>query len=119
VAFAGNKFIVATTKELALATATANPVTAATDDDSRVVNSDVVLRPAELRDILADNQEQLIAQNMLEKGHSRDEAEQEIGVLLELLQWVDRLGLRLETTPSEIRASVELSLVSADQLHQE
>jgi hypothetical protein len=119
VAVAGNRFIVATTKELALATATAAPAESATNDASRIVNSDVVLRPAELRDILADNQEQLIAQNMLEKGHSRDEAEQEFGVLLELLQWVDRLGLRLDTTPSEIRASVELSLVPADQIHQE
>lgn len=119
VAFAGNRFVLATTKELALATATAVPAGAATDDASRVVNSDVVLRPAELRDILADNQEQLIAQNMLEKGHSRAEAEQEIGILLELLQWVDRLGLRLDTTASEIRAAVELSLVPADASHQE
>jgi hypothetical protein len=74
VAFAGDRFIVATTKELALATATAAPAESATNDASRIVNSDLVLRPAELRDILADNQEQLIAQNMLEKGHSRDEA---------------------------------------------
>ncbi len=118
VAFAGSRFVIATTKDLALAAATAPPMNEATSnaagDASRIVNSDVVLRPGALRDILADNQEQLIAQNMLEKGHSREEAEREIGVLLELLPWFDRLALRLDTTPSEIRVSFDLNIRAAD-----
>ena len=71
----------------------------------RVVNSDAVFQFERLREILIDNRAQLVAQNMLKEGHSKDEAERDIGVLLELVGWFDHLGLSLDTTPSELRVS--------------
>jgi hypothetical protein len=50
---------------------------------------------------------------MLEEGHSKDEAEREIGTLLELVSWFDRLLLSLDTTPNELRLSVDLGLKDA------
>ncbi len=39
-----------------------------------------------IREALLDNRDQLIAQNMLENGHSKKEAEGEVDLLLGLLQ---------------------------------
>ncbi|MEZ6137317.1 MAG: hypothetical protein R3C53_20710 [Pirellulaceae bacterium] len=44
---------------------------------------------------LQDNRGQLIAQNMLEKGHSRQEAEAEIDTLLAILPLFERLAMQL------------------------
>jgi hypothetical protein len=49
-----------------------------------------------LADVLSDNTRQLVAQNMLEKGHRRAEAEREIHGLLELLRYLRRAELGLE-----------------------
>jgi acyl-CoA reductase-like NAD-dependent aldehyde dehydrogenase len=121
VAFANGRFVLASTKELAVALATASASAiatesaAATEDASRVANSRAELRFDALRETLADNREHLIAQNMLEKGHSRAEAEQEIGVLLDIARWFDRLELHLDTTPDSMQASANLVLQSADE----
>lgn len=50
---------------------------------------------------------QLVAQNMLEKGHGKDQAEAEIGTLLDVLAWFENASLRL-TTPND-----QLKLVMA------
>ena len=67
-----------------------------------------------LREILADNRGQLVAQNMLKEGHTKEEAERDIGVLLELVGWFDQLGLSLDTTPSELRVSLDLVIKPTD-----
>jgi hypothetical protein len=121
VAFANGRFVLASTRELAVALATAPATksatesTAATEDASRVANSRAELRFDALRATLADNREHLIAQNMLEKGHSRAEADQEIGILLDIAQWFDRLELQLDTTPESMQASANLVLQPADE----
>jgi hypothetical protein len=61
-----------------------------------------------LRSILHDNREQLIAQNMLEKGHSREEAEKEIGGLLMLLSWLGDARLRLAREEGALRAELSV-----------
>ena len=59
-----------------------------------------------LREVLTDNRGQLVAQNMLNEGHTQDEAERAVGELLELVGWFDDLELSLDTTHSELRVSL-------------
>ncbi len=118
VAFADGRFVLASTKELAVALATAPASKGAAEDVSRVANSRAELRFDALRETLADNREHLIAQNMLEKGHSRAVADEEIGVLIDVTQWFDRLELQLDTTPRSMQASANLILRPADEYDQ-
>jgi hypothetical protein len=114
IAFAGSRFVVASTNALARSLATAEAAERPDSDEIRVVNTDAILHADPLREILTDNRGQLVAQNMLEEGHSKDEAEREIGTLLELVSWFDRLLLSLDTTASELRISVDLGLKSTN-----
>jgi len=114
IAFAGNRFVIASTKALAHELATANATSRPAVDADRVVNSDVVIQFDTLREILKDNRGQLVAQNMLKEGHSKEEAERDIGILLELIGWFDHLRLSLDTTHSELRASLDLAMKPAD-----
>lgn len=50
------------------------------------LNTNIELDIAMIREVLQDNRDQLIAQNMLENGHSKKEAQGEVDLLLGLLQ---------------------------------
>ena len=67
---------------------------AATELDNTVVSVDV----DSLRQVLESNRQQLISQNMLEKGHSKTEAENEIDVLMKFLSLLrsGKLALRFD-----------------------
>jgi hypothetical protein len=110
IAFAGSRFVIASTKALAHRLATASASNPPPGDAARVVNTVAVLQFNALREILTDNREQLVAQNMLNEGHTKEEAEQEVGVLLELVDWFDQLTLSLDTTQGELRASLDLGI---------
>ncbi len=110
IAFAGKRFVIASTKSMAHTLATASATERPAEGTDRVVNSDAVLKFDTLGEILKDNRGQLVAQNMLKEGHSKGEAEKDVGVLLELVSWFDHLGLSLDTTNSELRASLDLVL---------
>jgi len=110
IAFAGNRFVLASTSSLAHALATASASSALPHEANRVVNTDAVLRADALREILIDNRGQLVAQNMLKEGHNKVEAEQAIDGLLELVGWFDQMALSLDTTDSELRLSLDISL---------
>jgi hypothetical protein len=108
-AFAGKRVVFASTQELARQLATAKPADAAVDSQKGVVNTDVALRFEALREVLADNQGQLVAQNMLKEGQSKEEAELAINTLLDLIGWLDRATLQLDTNESEMRLSVKVA----------
>jgi hypothetical protein len=110
IAFAGKRVVIASTQELArqLALAKASEKSAAAVDN-RVINTDVALRFDALRDVLADNHGQLVAQNMLKEGQTKEEAELAINTLLELIGWFDRAALRLDTNERELRLSVSVA----------
>lgn len=96
-AFIGDVFLLASSKTLAEELAdsrAAAPPGQATPEPTQV-NTAARLNAAALRALVEDNQEQLIAQNMLEKGHTRQEAEREIGGLLKVLAWFRNSSLRL------------------------
>ena len=108
IGFAGERFVVASTKKLArqLALGQATAVAATGGQQNTAAVADVAL----LRTVLADNRQQLIAQNMLQEGHTRAEAEHEIKALLELLGFVRDVSLRFGTVEKTLRLVVVLRL---------
>jgi hypothetical protein len=94
--------------------ATANAAKERPGDEDRIVNTDAVLSFDVLRDVLADNRTQLVAQNMLAEGHTKEEAEAAIGVLLELVSWFDHLALSLDTTATELQVTVDVDIKAAN-----
>jgi hypothetical protein len=106
VGFSGKRFVVASTGQLARElTAAAVPERAATDS-----NTDVSLQGDILQQILNDNREQLIAQNMLGEGHSREEAEAAIGLLLEAVGYLKDASLQLVPTAESLRLGFSVRL---------
>ncbi|GIW95604.1 MAG: hypothetical protein KatS3mg110_3645 [Pirellulaceae bacterium] len=60
-------------------------------------NTGLLIDREPLRQLLADNRTQLVSQAVLERGRSREEAEEEIDLVLKLLEAVDRFQMRLVT----------------------
>lgn len=112
VAFAGKRIVIASTKELARELATAQPTESSgqTAGKSGNTNTDVSVKFDLIRSALADNRGQLVAQNMLQEGHSKEEAEKEIETALELVGWLNTAGIRLGTTDKEMQLSVSVSV---------
>jgi hypothetical protein len=108
IAFSGNRFVLASTKALAHSLVTAGPIDRPNGDAEHTVNSHALLHFDELREVLTDNRGQLVAQNMLKEGHTKEEAERDIGLVLELLGWLDHLGFSMDTTQSELHLSLDL-----------
>ena len=64
--------------------------------DSPVRNTYLQFTGNGISEALQQNREQLIANNMLEKGHSREEAEAEFNVLTQILKMVTQLSVEFE-----------------------
>jgi len=56
------------------------------------------------------NRERLVMQNMLEKGHDKDQAEGEVGLLASLLRYLGTARLSVVDTPDSSRANLEFTL---------
>lgn len=107
IAFSKGHFILASSRSLAdqlLDTSVSNVTSAGLNTAAR-------LEMNVLSTILTENREQLLTQNMLEKGHSREEAVAEIDLLIKLLSFAKDAKLRLQSDPDEIglRLAIELS----------
>ena len=103
-AFAGDRFVLSSTQALARELATAPATTTEPNDGSARsnVNTAFAVTLPVVRRLLEDNREQLIAQNMLEEGHSREEAEHQIGLFLSALGWFGDLSLSMATTDNAL-----------------
>ena len=102
IGFVGDRFVLSSTKELAV------ELTEMTDDEpnndaAEVVNSYLVAKAESLSELLKDNREQLVAQNMLEKGHGEAEASKEIDGLLQLAKLLDTAALKLSVIDQRLR----------------
>ena len=71
-------------------------------------NTMIELSARPIADLLRDNREQLVAQNMLEKGHSREAAEKEVDVFVALVNAIDRARVSLMPTEESISLEVEI-----------
>lgn len=112
IAFVGERCVISSSASLARSVvANANATTVVAE----AANTAVALDAAVLRSVLTDNREQLISQNMLEEGHTRDEAETQIDLLLTLLGHVNSGSLSLSTADSGLQLSVGVTLAEFDQ----
>ena len=104
VGFNGDRFIVATTKELA------RQLTLATipQRDSTDNNTQALLDASVLQNILADNREQLIAQNMLSDGNTRPEAEAAIDLLLEFVTYFQDTTFTIDSDSGALSVGVTI-----------
>jgi hypothetical protein len=77
-------------------------------------NTLVEMSPGPVGKLLRENREQLIAQNMLEKGHAREAAEKEIDVFIALVNAVREARISLTPTEKTISFEVELKLAKPE-----
>lgn len=114
-AFAGDRMIIASTTSLAreMVTSVQSP------QEHSDVRSNTSLRfeVTALQKILQANRTQLVASNMLKKGHSKAAAEGEIDMLLELVGFLGAFQLDLDVTETTMTldASVDFSHQSEPQ----
>lgn len=84
------------------------------DDSPRPVlagqHSRLTLRAAPILALLEANRDNLIRQNMLEKGHDRQQAEKEIGTLLFLLGYFDEASLTMERQAALSTATLNIKV---------
>ena len=105
-AFSGDQFILASTAELAKQLATA-PASRTADSG---VNTQVSLHADSIREALIDNREQLISQNMLEEGHSREEAEAAVDLLFELVRCLKGAGITLRQEQDSLALQLKVDV---------
>ena len=106
-AFIGDKFILSSTKPLALELIElVQKAPAAPAGTNTVLRIDGQVAQA----VLDDNRESLITQNMLERGHDRTAAEQQITGLLAAAKQVAGTTLKLMQNAGELRLDWEIKL---------
>ncbi len=105
VAFSGSRFVVSSTKDLAK-----ELVLARTTESNAEENSQMVLNAGVLRQVLHDNRGQLIAQNMLEDGNTREEAEAIIDLLLEVVGYFDDASLKLAIGQQQLDVDFQIRI---------
>ena len=108
IAFAGERVVLASTKELARELALAKtPVAAA----GKVVNVATVAYFKGVKEILNDNRGQLIAQTMLSEGKNRKEAAQQIDLLLSVIGVFKDASMQLFTSKKTLRLELKVQLL--------
>lgn len=105
----GDRLILSTSRPLAEELAQLKPEAVEPAGDRRI-NAQVRLDGPSAREALIDNRGQLIAQNMLDKGHDREHAEREIDTLLVLTKVVRSLGFTLQQEAGELQLEFELAV---------
>jgi hypothetical protein len=108
-AFAGDRFILASTNQLAKELADAS--TEKRGAKRVASNTGMRLDAKNLGIALNDNREQLIANNMISDGHTREEAEQQIGILMEVLGLFREASFDLKTTDGQLRIELAIETV--------
>jgi hypothetical protein len=106
--FAGSRFVLSSTRQLAEHLIVA-PL--AEDVSVRGANSFVHLQANTLKQVLADNREQLIAQNMLEEGSTQEEAEDRIELLLEAISYFRGIGMHLSQDSGSLALQLEVNVM--------
>lgn len=105
VAFHGDHIIIASSRPLALELAKMTDVAAQPSESNTLARVD----GERLHRILKDNRESLIAQNMLEKGHDRKSAANEIDTLLAILEFLKKSELDFRVEADEMRLNLTVT----------
>lgn len=107
IAFSGDRVIFSSTVPLARELAAKS---ATHSDDHAKRNTEFLFDANTLKQILDVNQSQLVANNMLEKGHDQQAAEAEIGLLLELVGMFKDMKADLDVTDEKMSLNVRLNV---------
>ncbi|MEM9943237.1 MAG: hypothetical protein AAF939_16860 [Planctomycetota bacterium] len=109
IAFKGDHLIISSTRDLAieLADLVGQPKT----EDS---NTELQIDGKMLHQVLQANLESLVAQNMLEEGNSRDEAENAIEILLSAVNLLKELKLDFDVNDDQMQMAVKVRFDSAN-----
>jgi hypothetical protein len=110
VAFVGERMIVSSSRQLS------GQLAAAVSKASSVIssagtNTAAVLKLPVLRDVLEDNRSQLVAQNMLEEGRSKEEAEKHIGILMTVLGLFQDASIKLQVENDHLNLDVAVQIL--------
>ncbi|WP_372896770.1 hypothetical protein [Stieleria sp.] len=108
-AFAGERMIVSSSTQLAR---TLTELSAQSESKVQQPNTVAVLNADALADTLRDNKQQLVAQNMLEKGHGPDQANAEIDVLFDILALFKDVTVELDVDDGQLNLTTEVQLQS-------
>jgi len=108
--FVGDKFILSSTKQLALEIAELIKSSPAATAET---NTNLKIDARVLQAILVDNQAQLVAQNMLERGHDKEAAEKQVNGVLAMIKHLSETSLQLQQTAEELNLRWEIGLSSA------
>jgi hypothetical protein len=76
------------------------------------VNTRVFIDGRVLLEILNENREALVAQNMLENGHSREKAEGELGILFSILETLKDGAMTLKNTDDSLSLKIAIGFDS-------
>ncbi len=107
--FRGNRCVVASTAQLARQLVTAD-VGETSRSTAGVSNTTAIVESATLAAVLDDNRDQLIAQSMIDDGKTRDEATRDVGILIELLTWIDSATLDFSHGEDQAELKVDLKI---------
>jgi hypothetical protein len=110
VAFTGDVVIVATTESLARELWEQAAEAKEQPDEMVRTNAAISFHAAALRELLADNREHLVAKNMLEEGHTKEEAERQIDALLAIVGVFRDARLKLDVSDNKIEFEARLRL---------
>ncbi|KAA5541463.1 hypothetical protein FYK55_18035 [Roseiconus nitratireducens] len=112
--FAGPTLVLSSTTELAhrLVQTVEPPAPVAVESDA---NTAAILNGETLKRVLEQNRAQLVAQNMLEKGHAPAQAEAEIGTLLDLVSLLRDARVSLIVDDDQLRLSAAVRVDSESQ----
>lgn len=84
--------------------------------DSTIADNTLIqLKPALAAELIQANREQLVAKNMLEKGHDRAAAEREIDLLHAIVSYFSDASIRLANSKDTIR--LEAQVKAAETVH--
>ena len=106
VGFVGDRFVLSSTADLARQLSEVP----GTESLETGVNTSLQLFVPAISESLADNREQLISQNMLQEGHSREEAEAAIGLLFEIVRSFKGAAMNLERTGQQLSLGLSLEV---------
>lgn len=111
VAFVGDHLILSSTTALArelcrLDTST----TSAGNAEQGTANTLASVDAESVRRVLEINRTHLVANNMLEKGHSQEAADAEIGLLLEVIDYFDDANFSLDVTDHQMQMNLEIDV---------
>jgi hypothetical protein len=105
-AFAEDRFFIASTKQMAKELVdTAHDKQTTRGETS---NTAIKLNAKALGEALDDNRDQLVAQNMIKKGQTREESATEIGLLLEVLGLFEGVSFDIKTTGGELKLELAI-----------